>query len=149
MSLMIRNQQPSPPPQVESGKPSSRFWCVQCQQPGDICYFCMNGQNSDQRMNDNPLPQNQRGQGQNQNQYGQGNSRGPIPRGQTNQNVERKEYHQFCGRYLVRGQCWSDNQNYGCSNCSGSHHLDECRQPDKLLVYQTLWLIHNNKLKSI
>ena len=77
--------------------------------------------------------QNQRGQGQNHNQYGQANNTGPPPRGHANQNVERKKYHLFYGRYHVQGQSWSEGQNYGCSNCGGHHPLDECCQPDKVI----------------
>ena len=84
-------------------------------------------------MNGNFSPQNQRGQGQNQNKYDQGNNRVPFPRGQTNQNVDMKEYHQFCGRYHVRRQCWSEGQDYGYSNCGGPHPSDECHQPDKII----------------
>ena len=33
----------------------------------------------------------------------------------------------------MRGQCWSENQDQGCSNCGGPHPLDQCRHPDKIL----------------
>lgn len=86
MSLLIKSQQPGPPPQIESGNHSSRFWCTQCQQHGHTRQFCRNGPNRDQNTN-------------------QGNNRGPPPRGQANQNAEKKEFHHFCGRYHVVGQC--------------------------------------------
>ena len=57
MSLTIRNHQLSLSPQVDSGKHVSRFWCVQCQQPGHTRQFCKNGQNCNQRLNGNPPPQ--------------------------------------------------------------------------------------------
>ena len=81
LSLMIRSQQYGPPLQVESGKHASEFWCIWCQQPGHTRQFCRNRQIRDKKMNDNPPPQNQRCQVQNQTQYGQGNNRGPPPRG--------------------------------------------------------------------
>ena len=34
MTLMVRNQQPSLPPPVESGRHALGLWCVQCGQPG-------------------------------------------------------------------------------------------------------------------
>ena len=67
MSLLIENQQPSPPPHIESGNHSSGFWCTQCQQHGHTRQFCRNGPNRDQRMNGNGPQQDQRGQNQNQN----------------------------------------------------------------------------------
>ena len=47
MSLMIRSQQPGLPPLniQESSKHSSRFWCVQCQQPDHTRQFCKNRSN--------------------------------------------------------------------------------------------------------
>ena len=106
MSLMIRSQQPGPPPPVESGRHASGLWCIQCGQSGHTKQFCGVGQNRDQRNNGGPPPQNPRGQGQNQ--YGQGNYRGPPPRVQGGQNVERKDFHPFCGRWHAQGQCWSE-----------------------------------------
>ena len=47
--------------------------------------------------------------------------------------MERNEFHSFCGRWHAQGQCWSEDENYGCSNCEGDHHSDECRQPDKII----------------
>ena len=134
MSLLIKNQQLGPPPQIESGNHSSRFWCTQCQQYGHTRQFCRNGLNRDQRMNANGPQQNQRGQNQNQNQ---GNNRGPPPRGQANQNAEKKEFHHFCGRYYVVGQCWSENQGQGCSNCGGPHPSNQCRHPNKINAMPT------------
>ena len=131
MSLMIKSEQSSPPPPVESGRHTSGLWCVQCRQPGHTPQFCRNGQNRDQRGNGGPPPQNQRGQGQPQ--YGQGNKRGPPPRGQCDQNVERREFHPFCGRWHAQGQCWSEGQGHGCSNCEGNHPPDKCRQPGKVI----------------
>ena len=96
MSLMIRSQQPGPPPPVESGKHASRMWCIQCGQPGHTRQFCTTGQYRDQRLIGGPPPQKQEGQGQNQ--YGQGNYRGPPPRGQVGQNKKRKEFHSFNGK---------------------------------------------------
>ena len=93
ISLMIRSQQLGPPPHVESGRHASRLWCVQCGQPDHTRQFCRNGQNRDQRMKCGPRRQNQRGQ--RQIQYGQGYNRGPFPRGQSGQNVKRKEFHIF------------------------------------------------------
>ena len=43
MSLVIKSQQPGPPPLVESGRHSSRLWCVQCGQPGHTRQFCRSG----------------------------------------------------------------------------------------------------------
>ena len=43
MSLMIRIQQPGPPPPVESGRHASGLWCVQCGQPGYTKQFCRVG----------------------------------------------------------------------------------------------------------
>ena len=77
-----------------------------------------------------PPPHYQGGQGQNQ--YGHGNFRGP-PRGQGGQSGVRREFHPFCGRWHSSGQCWSEGQDYGCSNCGGNHPADECRQPDKVI----------------
>ena len=82
-------------------------------------------------MNGGPPPQNQRGQGQIQ--YKQGDNKGPPLRGQGGQNVERKEFHPLCGRWHAQGQCWSEGQNYGCSNCGGDHPSDECRQSNKVI----------------
>jgi hypothetical protein len=42
------------------------------------------------------IPQNQRRK--KQPQYGQGNNREPTSRGQGDQNMEKKEFHPFCGR---------------------------------------------------
>ena len=131
MSLMIKSQQPGPPPPIESGRHTSGLWCVQCGQPDHTRQFCRSGQHRDQRGNGGPPPQNQRGQGQPQ--YGQGNNRGPPPRGQGGQNVEKREFPPFCGRWHVQGQCWSEGQGHGCSNCGENHPSDECRQPDKII----------------
>jgi hypothetical protein len=51
MSLMIRSQQPSPPPLVESGRHPSRLWCVRYGQHGHTKQFCQVRQNRDQRNN--------------------------------------------------------------------------------------------------
>ena len=59
--------------------------------------------------------------------------KGPPPRRQVGQNVERKKFHPFCERWHAQGQCWSEGQNYGYSNCGGDHPSDECRQPDKVI----------------
>ena len=80
-------------------------------------------------MNNNGPQQNQKGPNQNQNQ---GNNRGPPPRGQTNQNTEKKEFHHLCGRYHVVGQCWSKNQGQGCSTYGGPHPSNQYRHPDKI-----------------
>ena len=63
MSLMIKSQQPGPPPPVESGRHASGLCHVQCVQPGHTRQFCRSGQNHDQRENGGPPPQNQRDQG--------------------------------------------------------------------------------------
>ena len=131
MSLMIKSQQPGPPPPIGSGRHTSGLWCVQCGQPDHTRQFCRSGQHRDQRGNGGPPPQNQRAQGQPQ--YGQGNNRGPPPRGQGGQNVEKREFPPFCGRWHVQGQCWSEGQGHGCSNCGENHPSDECRQPDKII----------------
>ena len=133
---MIKNQQPGPPPPVESGRYASGLWCVQCGQSDHTRQFCRIGQNHDQRMNGGPPPQNQRDQGQIQ--YGQGNNRGPSPRGQGGQNGEKKDLHHFCGRWHAQGQCWSEEQGYGCSNSGGNHPSDECRQLDKIISMPNL-----------
>ena len=104
MSLMIRSQQPGPPPLVESGRHASGLWCVQCGQPGHSKQFCRVVQNQDQRMASGPPPQYQGEQGQHQ--FGQGNFRGP-PRGQGGPSGVRREFHLFCGRWHAPGQCWS------------------------------------------
>ena len=80
MSLMIRSQQPGPPPPVESGRHASGLWCFQCGQFGHTRQFCRSGQMRDQINNGGPPPPNQRVQGQIQ--YGHDNNRGPPPRGQ-------------------------------------------------------------------
>ena len=54
--------------------------------------------------------------GQGQPQYEQGNNRGPPPRGQGGQNLEKNEFHPFYGRWHAQGQYWSEGQGYGCSN---------------------------------
>ena len=118
MSLMIKSKKPDPLPPVESGRHASGLWCVQCGQPGHTRQFCRSGQYRDQRGNDGPPPQNQRGQGQSQ--YGQGNNRGPLLRGSGGLNLEKKEFHLFCERWHAQGQCWSEGQGYGCSNCGGT-----------------------------
>ena len=101
----------------------------QCQQHGHMRQFCKNGPNRDQRTNNNGPQQNQKGPNQNQNQR---NNRRPSPRGQTNQNTEKKEFHHLYGRYHVVSQCWSDNQGQGCSFCGGPHPSHQCRHPDKV-----------------
>ena len=127
LALVIRSQQPGPPPQVESGRHATGMWCMQCKQPGHTSQYCQNRQNQNQRNNGGNQQQNQRPQGQNQ--YGQGNNRGAPPR-QNIQNEGKKEYHNACGRWHAQGQCWSDGQNFGCNNCGGRHATEECRQPD-------------------
>lgn len=110
MSLMIRSQQPSPPPPVESDRHASGLWCVQCGQPRHTKQFCTAGHTRDQIMNSGPPPQKHRGQGHYW--YGQGNYRGPHSRGQVGLNVERKRFHHFCRRWRAHGQYWfqmSDN----------------------------------------
>ena len=87
MALLIKNQQPSHPPQIESGNHSSGFWCTQYQQHDHMLQFCKNRPNRNQRTNNNGPQQNPGGPNQNQNQ---GNNRGPLPRGQTNQNTEKE-----------------------------------------------------------
>ena len=42
MSLVIKSQQPGPPPPVESGRHASGLCCVQCGQPGHTRQFCRN-----------------------------------------------------------------------------------------------------------
>ena len=98
MALLIKNQQPGPPPQIESVNYSSEFWCTECQQHGHTPQFCRNGPNRDKKMNNNGLQQNQRGPNQNE-----GNNRGP-PRSQHNQNTEKKKFHHFCRMYHIVGQ---------------------------------------------
>ena len=127
LTLVIRNQQPGPPPQVESRRHATGMWCTQCKQPGHTSQYCQNRQNQNQRNNGGTQQQNQRPQGQNQ--YGQGNNRGAPPR-QNIQNEGKKEFHHSCGRWHAQGQCWSDGQNYGCNNCGGRHSTEECRQLD-------------------
>ena len=61
MSLMIRSQQPSPPPPVELGRHALGLWCVQCGQPGHSKQFCRVRQNRDQRMVSGPPTQYQGG----------------------------------------------------------------------------------------
>ena len=56
MSLVIKGQQPGPPPPVESGRHSSKLWYVQYGQPGHTRQFCRSGQNRDQRENRGPPP---------------------------------------------------------------------------------------------
>ena len=34
MALVIKSQQPRPPPQVESGRHTTGMWCTQSKQPG-------------------------------------------------------------------------------------------------------------------
>ena len=134
ISLMIRSQQPGPPPPVESGRHASGLWCVQCGQPEHIRQFCRIGQNRDQRNNGGPPLPNQRVQGQIQ--YRQGNNRSPPPRGQVVKLVRMRKGRNsifFCGRWHAHGQCWSEGQSYGCSKCGGNHPSDECRQPDKVI----------------
>ena len=72
---------------------------------------------------------NNNGPQQNQNQ---GNNWVPPPRGENNQNTEKKKIHHLCGRYHVVGQCWIENQGQGCSNCGGPHPSNQCRYPDKI-----------------
>ena len=127
MSLIIKSQQPGPPLPVESDRHASGLWCVQCGQPGYTRQFYRSGQNRDQRRNGGPPPQNQRDQ--EQPQYGQGNNKGPPPRRQGGQNMEKKEFHPFCEKCYAQGQCWSERQGYGSSNCGENHPSDECRQP--------------------
>ena len=90
LALVIRNQQPGPPPQVEYGRHATGMWCMQCKQPGYTSQYCHNRQNQNQRNNVGNQQQNQRPQ--RQNQYGQGNNRGAPPR-QNIQNEGKKEYH--------------------------------------------------------
>ena len=33
----------------------------------------------------------------------------------------------------MRGQCWFEGQNHGCSNCGGLLPSNKCRQPDKVI----------------
>ena len=105
LALIIRSQQPGPPPQVESGRHATGMWCMQCKQPGHTSQYCQNRQNQNQRNNGGNQQQNQRPQGQNQ--YGQGNNRG-APSRQNIHNEGKKEYHNSCGRWHAQGQCWSD-----------------------------------------
>ena len=77
MTLMVRNQQPSLPSPVESGRHASGLWCVQCGQPRHTKQFCRMGVVRDQR-GVGPLPPQPYG-GQGHNQYGQGNLRGVQP----------------------------------------------------------------------
>ena len=39
----------------------------------------------------------------------------------------------FCISWHAQGQCWSDGQSYGCSNCGGNPPPEKCRQPDKII----------------
>lgn len=61
MSLMIRSQQPSLPPPVESGRHMSELWCVQCGQLGHTKQFCRTRQNRNERSIGNPPPPNHGG----------------------------------------------------------------------------------------
>ena len=127
LALVIRSQQPGPPPQVESGRHATGMWCIKCKQPDHTSQYCQNRQSQNQRNNGGTQQHNQRPQGQNR--YGHGNNRGAPPR-QNIQNVSKKGYHHSCGRWHAQGQCWLDGQNYGCNNCGGHHSTEECRQPD-------------------
>ena len=45
LALVIRSQQPGPPPQVESGRHATGMWCIQCKQPGHTSQYCQNRPN--------------------------------------------------------------------------------------------------------
>ena len=62
MSLMIKSQQPGPPPPIELGRHSSGLWCVQCNQLGHTSQYCKVERNRDPQKNNGPPLQNQRGQ---------------------------------------------------------------------------------------
>ena len=47
--------------------------------------------------------------------------------------MEKREFHPYCGRWHAQGQCWSEGQGHGCSNCGGIHPSDECRQLDNVI----------------
>ena len=70
LALVIRSQQPGPPPQVESGRHATGMWCIKCKQPGHTRQYY---QNQNQQNNGGTQQQNQRPQ--RQNQYGQGNNK--------------------------------------------------------------------------
>ena len=101
LALVIRNQQPGPPPQIESGRHATGMWCMQCKQTGHTSQYCQNRQNQNQRSNGGNQQQLQRPQ--RQNQYGQGNNRGAPPR-QNILNEGKKEYHNACGKWHAQGQ---------------------------------------------
>ena len=118
MALLIKNQQPGTPPQIESDNHSSRFSCTQCQQHAHTRQFCRNWPNRDQRMNNNI----------------HNKTKGVQIKIKTKKIIgvllledkltkipKKKEFHHLCGRYHVVRQCWSKNQTQGCSKCGGPH----------------------------
>ena len=48
LPLIIRSQQSRPPPQVQSGRPATGMWCIQCKQPGHTSQYYQNRQNKNQ-----------------------------------------------------------------------------------------------------
>lgn len=54
LALVIRSQQPRPPPQAESRRHATRMWCVQCKQHGHTSQYCKTRQNQDERNNGAP-----------------------------------------------------------------------------------------------
>ena len=55
LALVIRSQQPGPPPQ---GRHTTGMWCIQCKQPKHTSQCCQNRQNLNQRNNGGPQQQN-------------------------------------------------------------------------------------------
>jgi len=131
MAFMVKNKNPNtPPPRIESGNHYSGIWCTTCGQNGHSAPQCRSKAQGPPPFQPYQPPQ------------GYGRDRGPEPRqggyqgapqGYGGGGRQRKEYHQFCGRWHEPGQCWSEGASWTCGNCGGNHATQDCRQPDKII----------------